>query len=1044
MTQVGIDDFDAFFREAHDCDPYPWQRRLAAAAVAGTWPPVLDLPTGSGKTAVIDIAVFALACQAALEPPARTAARRVFFCVNRRVIVDAAYERALRLAGRLLEAEASPTRWPTLHKVAAALRQLSTLRPESAPPLDVLELRGGLYRDNRWARSVTQPMVVCTTIDQFGSRLLFRGYGVSAHAAPIHASLAAYDSLVFLDEAHISEPFRQTLDAVRDYLDPQRWAEEAIGVSRFRLVAMTATPPKAAGQAEAFRLDDADRRTPRLAAVLGADKPVQLRIVSDLPEGLVLEAKAMAKTGQLDKAAVGIIVNRVATARAVHRLLCKAFPNAPVELVIGPMRPVDRDAQQRRLMPLIGPDRPDESAQLSFVVATQCLEVGADYDFDVLLTECASLDALRQRFGRLNRRGRPIAALAVVFIEVKALNPKKPDPVYGDALPKTWEWLTEWGQSDDVNFGIDAFDAYLNGQGLPVECLAPAARREPAVLLPAHLDLLCQTSPRPALEPNVAQLLHGPQPGEPDVQVCWRADLDAFPPDDWSEVVSLLPPTATECMTVPMSVVRRWLTGAEETGKDDAADLLELGGETAGTDAKPEATDGSAVKPERRGLLWRGLADNRLLTAVGDLRPGDTLILPVAAGGWEVLGHLPADASPDVAEAASVTARNRPVVRLHPHLFDREWPALQELFARLAEPETVFGVEDWREALRALADDLQTGAEDKLPQHWPADALRTALHQLADPKLGLLRTPYPDGRGYVLTTRKRLAGRADWSLPLMDEGEDERSWIASAEPVTLAAHSRHVREEIQRTVRALPLNIREEVFLAAAEAHDWGKADERFQALLQRADRTETWLLGASPLGLLAKSDGLPLTPLERRQAHERAGLPAGFRHEMLSVQMMETLLGSVGVPPAKPGNAGILPAEPGNAGILPAEPGNAGILPAEPGNVGVPPAGTELDLILYLIGTHHGRGRPLAPSVVDLEAPDVALTAELLGRSYTVAVSHAWREKAPPHRLDSGIGARFWRMQRRFGWWGAAYLETILRLADHQASADEEAGLVS
>ncbi len=1043
MTQVGIGDFDAFFREAHDCDPYPWQRRLAAAAVAGDWPPVLDLPTGSGKTAVIDIAVFALACHAALKPTERTAARRVFFCVNRRVIVDAAYERAMRLASRLLEAEASPHRWPTLHKVAAALRQLSTLRPESAPPLDVLELRGGMYRDNRWARSVTQPMVVCTTIDQFGSRLLFRGYGVSANAAPIHASLAAYDSLVFLDEAHISEPFRQTLCAVRDYLDPQRWAEEAIGVSPFRLVAMTATPPKAAGQA-AFRLDYADRCTPRLAAVLGADKPVQLRIGLDLPKDIVFEAEAMAETSQLDEAAVGIIVNRVATARAVHRLLCKAFPNAPVELVIGPMRPVDRDAQQRRLMPLIGPDRPDWSPQLSFVVATQCLEVGADYDFDVLLTECAALDALRQRFGRLNRRGRPIAASAVVFIEVKALHPKKPDPVYGDALPKTWKWLETWGQSGQVNFGIDAFDAYLNGQGLPMECLAPAARRQPAVLLPAHLDLLCQTSPRPALEPNVGQLLHGPQPGEPDVQVCWRADLDAFPPDAWSEVVSLLPPTAAECMTVPMSVLRRWLTGVDETGEDDAADLLELGGEPTATDAKPEAADAKAIRPERRGLLWRGLADNRLLAAVEDLRPGDTLVLPVAAGGWEQLGHLPAAASPDVAEAASVTARNRPVVRLHPHLFDREWPALHELFARLAEPETVFGLEDWREALRALADDLETGADDKLPAHWLADDLRTALRQLADPRLGLLRTPYPDGRGYVLTTRKRLTGTVAWSLPLMDEGEDERSWIASDEPVTLAAHSLHVRDEIRRTVRALPLTIREEVFLAAAEAHDWGKADERFQALLQRADRTETWLLGASPLGLLAKSDGLPLTPLERRQAHERAGLPAGFRHEMLSVQMVETLLGSVGTP----GSAGILPAKPGSAGIpgsadiLPARPGSTGILPARPESTLLAP--DELDLILYLIGTHHGRGRPLPPVVVDLEAPEVKLTAELLGQSYTVAVSHAWREKAPPHRLDSGIGARFWRMQRRFGWWGAAYLETILRLADHQASADEEAGLVS
>ncbi|MGQ9898530.1 MAG: type I-G CRISPR-associated helicase/endonuclease Cas3g [Acidobacteriota bacterium] len=1000
--QVTPDDFDAFFceffREAHGCEPYPWQKRLAAQAAAGQWPAVLDLPTGSGKTAVIDIAIFALACQAALKPQERTASRRVFFCVNRRVIVDAAYDRALHLANALREAEGDPTRKLTLARVAAALRQLSTLRRESAPPLDVLELRGGLYRDNRWARSVTQPMVVCTTVDQFGSRLLFRGYGVSTHAAPIHASLTAYDSLVFLDEAHISEPFRQTLDAIGTYLDPQQWAKADIGVPRFQLVAMTATLPKAAGQAAIFRLQNDDRCTPRLKKVLQASKPTRLEKTSDLPAAIVSEAKQIA-----GEVVVGVIVNRVATARAIYHRLTEAFPQAPVELVIGAMRPIDRDRQLQRLLPLVGPARPDQSTQLSFVVTTQCLEVGADYDFDVLLTECASLDALRQRFGRLNRRGRTISASAVVFIEDKAISPQKPDPIYGNALSETWKWLEARAQDGKVDFGIDAFDNYLQGQALPDECLAPSVRRQAPVLLPAHVDLLCQTSPRPALEPSIEQVLHGSQPGEPDVQVCWRDDLGAFSPDDWSEVVSLLPPTAAECMTVSQSALCRWLTGADKAGKakDDTADILELAGEPTKPDAKPETRNEKAVKVERRGLLWRGLTDNQLLTSVDDLRPGDTLVLPVTAGGWMELGHLPASASPDVAEAASLAARDRVTVRLHPHLFGSEWTALQTLFARLAEPEVTFNLEDWREALRTLAADPATGAAP-LPPHWSAADLKAALSHLADPNLGLLRAPYPDGRGYVLTTRKRLGRAIAWSLPLIDEGEDERSWIASDEPVTLAAHSRHVRDEIQRTVRALPLTIREEVFLAAAEAHDWGKADERFQALLQRADRTETWLLKASPLGLLAKSDGLPLTPLERQQVRERAGLPTGFRHEMLSTLMLETLHNR---------------------------------LPLSP---------EEYDLMLYLISNHHGRGRPLAPVVVDAEAPEVKIETELLGTSYEVMLSHAQRAAAPPHRLDSGIGARFWRMQRCFGWWGAAYLETILRLADHQASADEEAGLVS
>ena len=76
-------------------------------------------------------------------------------------------------------------------------------------------------------------------------------------------------------------------------------------------------------------------------------------------------------------------------------------------------------------------------------------------------------------------------------------------------------------------------------------------------------------------------------------------------------------------------------------------------------------------------------------------------------------------------------------------------------------------------------------------------------------------------------------------------------------------------------------------------------------------------------------------------------------------------------------------------------------------------------DLVRHLIATHHGRARPHFPA------------EESFDPNYSVSQIHAALAQVP---------LRFARLQKRYGRWGLAYLESLLRAADCTASAHPSA----
>lgn len=969
MTVFCAEHFAQFYREVHGYPPFEWQKALCAEVLERGWPEAIDIPTGLGKTSAVDVAVYVLAARVAASR------RRTFFVVDRRIVVDEAYEHARAIRKALGHPGSEAVR-----AVADALRPVPAPLPDRSGaavpvmPLEVERMRGGVEWSSRWSSRPDQPLVVTSTIDQLGSRLLFRGYGCSKHWRPIDAALVGIDSLVIIDEAHLAAPLVETLRAAQAFDQPT----DPLSVSPPHVVVMSATVP--AGP-EPFRLPDllgdVERRR------LGARKSLHLVEVG-ASRSKASEQTAAAMVHLADAAAspglvVALVCNTVHRARLAFDELGSRH-GEDVLLLTGRVRPVDRDLLLAQWLPLIRTERERRpGAAPLFVVATQTIEVGANVDFDVLISESASLDALTQRLGRLNRTADSPADPPLAFVVHHQTTPDD-DPVYGAARNATWAALAEFAPVQSVprqglpplERGLDASPAALAGLraalGRTVATpLSPPPARTPQ-LFEWMVDRWSHTSPEPLQDVPVGPFLHGVDRASPSVRLAWRQALDHLGTDEGSlravaDYLADRPPRPHEMVEVPLPAARAWLQSLVASA-DDATLAVAAAAIADVPDASREedAGAGSAVAFRRGADIWEPVE-------AGRLRPDDDLVVPSSYGGLDLFGWAPASRKPvaDVDCLGPGRRRRGPGGRAGAPRFDLLAENARLLLARegCPVPDALQG--STAELCRRLVDAEDEGAVDQDAAAAVMAAIREAagastqlggaLARLEQASAAAYAGDAPDGRWLT------------WEPSGLVRGGDDGPFDSSTgSQVTLDRHHRAVADRARTfaTSLGLPGPLAEAVVLAAGW-HDLGKCDPRFQAELHGH------ALMAEVGSALAKSG---MSRRQATQARRRSGYPGDMRHEAFSALAVK-----------------------GRAAV---------------------PAGVDHDLVVHLVASHHGRARPLLPPVVD-PAPV----------RYWVEVDGQLVEVSTGSTVDWDHPARFAALQDRYGRWGLALLETVVRLAD-------------
>lgn len=830
LPSITREEFGAFFAALNGGhDPFSWQEEvLDHICEHGVWPERINAPTGSGKSSVVDIHLFANALAAVGAAP--RVPRRLCVTVGRRALVDSQVDRAReKILDRMEKALTNESgESDILRRVAEALQSFQTRNDEEgSAPFEVGHIRGELSNRTLPVTDISACAIIAATPDMYGSRALFRGYGSTKAARPRETALLTMDTVMVLDEAHMN---RQLLHTTQRIAQLQK-READLGVPTLQVVETTATPSTEDSESTTLGVDIEALDSPNdkeLHKRVYSHKELVLRpidkwdgkpgnrAVVDATVDAIMERLAHREAGESSKKAytVGCIVNHVRTAIAIKEALVnnKVLEKAKeVQLLVGRMRPYDLKKLQKKHSKLFTTEG-DKSVKV--VVATQTLEVGIDVDFADLVTELAPASSLAQRFGRVNRLGHRTDSKVVVIEPASGDSVKKDAPPYKAVdLSNAYGWLEA-----------------LNGAENPSVNPAAMVKNPPVQSSPERL--LYQRPEWPDLL-EFSRTDENPY-DEPDLDLWLHDSLDAETAMGGVIVRDNLPSNTSAAMEILKTSY--FAPSDEETFPANLKILQEI----------LDYQDEHGVKPRkflyRQGeiSLWQD-ADH------GDesnqsLAPGDVLLL----------------------DTGSVPFTNQGIA-----VTQRELPSKKDELKAAPFPKGIklYVYEKCSDREKHFREYLGLSPEEV------AELLDT---QSADGKkkriASELSTEAEDGQEVISWYAKVTNATEKKSV----EGSDIAQELVLAGPVLLDDHQNDVAERTRQIAENLGLAPEfSEALELAAKYHDEGKRDLRFQQML-----------GADPdADALAKSGHRSVA--EAYRARSRSALPRGWRHEQLSALMV-------------------------------------------------------------------------------------------------------------------------------------------------------------